>query len=100
LFGILKFSSILYCHGQITAAKVTRSLNYLRHFLWSATHSAKAVAGICKHCMDPSCLQKSVTFGASAAKGCSMGLFIYLFIGFIMQVKPALRAYGQQVPKV
>ena len=26
-------------------------------------------------------------------------LFIYLFICFIMQVKLALRAYGQQVPK-
>ena len=31
---------------QITAAKVSRSLNYLRHSLWGATHSAKASANV------------------------------------------------------
>jgi len=50
-----------------------------------ATHSVKAAcclcqfnstfAGIYMHCMEPSYLQRSVTFGASAAKGCSLGMW-------------------------
>ena len=31
-------------HCKVTAAKATRSLNYLRHLLWGATQPAEAAA--------------------------------------------------------
>jgi len=39
-----QFCAVMVRSLQITAAKATRSLNYLRHSLWGATHFAKVTA--------------------------------------------------------